>query len=43
VLPLNLGYRAKMQEEGNFARAGLHDAYLAEEFSSSATEIRGLH
>jgi radical SAM superfamily enzyme YgiQ (UPF0313 family) len=42
VLPLNLGYRAKMQEEGNFARAALHDAHLAEEFSRGAAEICGL-
>jgi len=38
VLPLNIGYRAKMQAEGNFARAALHDAYLADEFSRSAIE-----
>jgi hypothetical protein len=43
VLPLNLGYRAKMQEEGNFARAALHDAHLAQEFSRGGAETCGLH
>jgi len=38
VLPLNLGYRAKMHAEGNFARAALHDGFLADEFSRGVTE-----
>lgn len=38
VLPLNIGYRVKMQAEGNFARAALHDAHLADEFARGAAE-----
>ena len=37
VMPLNLGYRAKMRGEGNFARAAQHDDYLADEFARSVT------
>jgi radical SAM superfamily enzyme YgiQ (UPF0313 family) len=43
VLPLNLGYRSKMREEGNFARAELHDAYLAQQFARGVTDAPERH